>query len=128
MVVGIVPVNVLFSRLREIKCLKYPIEEGIVPVNILVPRYRSYNCVKYPTDVGIDPDRPSRCRLIDWTLLLEQVTPVQLQYDMTGDLPEHSHPEYPAADTCIALARLHIASDTISVVILMTEVPEHESS
>jgi hypothetical protein len=53
--------------------------------------------------------------LIDVTAVPKHVTPVQLQYDIIGEPPEHSHPEYPAATICNAPARPHITAPSVKL-------------
>ena len=68
--------------------------------------------VRYPISVGIDPAAESE--LISMLVTSEpvQVTPAQLQYEIVGKPLEHSHPDFPALDTCKPLAILHITEST----------------
>jgi hypothetical protein len=83
-------------------------EIGIVPVSLLSRNVSADNLFRYPIEVGMDPATLLDITMIDVTPAPTHVTPCQLQYDMVGEPPEHNQPEYPAADTCNALAKLHI--------------------
>ena len=78
------------------------------PISLLSRNVSADNLVRSPIEDGMDPATLLDVTLIDVTSAPTHVTPGQLQDGIIGEPPEHSQPEYPAADTSNALAKLHI--------------------